>query len=59
MIETISKAIRERTEMMSYFKGGGGGSKMTQKNRIIEGKNRIKGGKKLPPKIGHHLCMIP
>ena len=35
---------------------------MTQKNRIIEGKNRIKGrrgGQKLLKKIGHHLCMIP
>ena len=29
--------------MMSHFRGGGGGSKMTPKNRIIEGKNRIKG----------------
>ena len=28
--------------MMSDFKGGG--SKMTPQNRIIEGKNRIKGG---------------
>ena len=33
---------------MSDFRGGGGGSKMTPKNWIIEGK-----------KIGHHLCMIP
>ena len=30
--------------MMSDFRGGGG-SKMTPKNRIIEGKNRIKGGR--------------
>ena len=29
--------------MMSDFKGGGG-SKMNPKNRIIEGKNWIKGG---------------
>ena len=29
--------------MMSDFRGGGG-SKMTPKNWIIEGKNRIKGG---------------
>ena len=28
--------------MMSEFRGGG--SKMTPKNHIIEGKNRIKGG---------------
>ena len=47
--------------MMSDFRGGGG-SKMTPKIRIIEGKNRIKGGRggrKWPKKIGHHLCMIP
>ena len=31
--------------MMSDFRGGGG-SKMTPKNRIIEGKNRIKVGSK-------------
>ena len=31
--------------MMSDFRGGGGGgSKMTPKIRIIEGKNQIKGG---------------
>ena len=30
--------------MMSDFRGGGGGSKMTPKNRIKEGKNLIKGG---------------
>ena len=30
--------------MMSDFRGGGG-SKMTPKNRIIEGKNRIKDGR--------------
>ena len=30
--------------MMSDFRGGGGGSKMTPKNRIIEVKNRIEGG---------------
>ena len=29
---------------MSDFRGGGG-SKMTPKNRIIEGKNQIKGGR--------------
>ena len=44
--------------MMSDFRGGGG-SKMTPKNRIIEGKNRIKGGRgggsKMTKKIGHHL----
>jgi hypothetical protein len=42
--------------------GGEGGSTMTPKNRIIEVKNRIKGGrggKKWLKKIGHHLCMIP
>ena len=31
--------------MMSDVMGGGGGSKMTPKNRIMEGKNRIKGGR--------------
>ena len=30
--------------MMSDYRGGGRGSKMTPKNRIIEGKNRIKWG---------------
>jgi hypothetical protein len=30
--------------MMSDFRVGGGGSKMTPKYRNIEGKNRIKGG---------------
>ena len=47
--------------MMSDFRGGGG-SKMTPKNWIIEGKNRIKrgrGGQEWPQKIGNHLCMIP
>ena len=32
---------------------------MTPKNRIKEGKNRIKGGSKMTQKIGHHLCTIP
>jgi hypothetical protein len=46
--------------MMSNFSGRGeGGSKMTPKNRIIEGKNRIKGEPKMTQKIGYHLCMIP
>ena len=46
--------------MMSDFCGGGG-SKMTPKNRIKEGKNRIKGGRgsKMTQKIRHHICMIP
>jgi hypothetical protein len=46
--------------MMSDFRGGGR-SKMTPKNQIIEGKNWIKGGRvsKMTQKIGHHLCMIP
>ena len=42
--------------------GGEGGSNMIPKNRIIEGKNWIKGGRggqKWLKKIGHHLCMIP
>ena len=42
--------------------GGAGGSKMTPKNRIKEGKNRIKGwrgGQKWLKKIGHHLCTLP
>ena len=45
---------------MSDFRGGGE-SEMTQKNRIKEGKNRIKGGggQKWLKKIGHHLCTIP
>ena len=30
--------------MMSEFRGRGGGSKITPKNLIIEGKNQIKGG---------------
>ena len=38
-----SYVVRESSLMMSDFRVGGG-SKMTQKNRIIEGKNRIKGG---------------
>ena len=44
--------------MMSDFRGGGGGLR----NCIIEGKNRIKGGRggqKLLKKIEHHLWMIP
>ena len=35
--------LKERPLMMSDFRGEGG-SKMTPKNRIKEGKNRIKGG---------------
>jgi hypothetical protein len=30
--------------MMSDFRGGGGGSKMTPKNRTLEGKNQTIGG---------------
>ena len=30
--------------MMSYFRGGDGGSEMTPKNRTLEGKNRTLGG---------------
>ena len=46
--------------MMSDFRGDEW-SKMTPKNWIIGGKNRIKGeeGSKMTEKIGHHLCMIP
>ena len=50
---------------MSDFRGWG--SWMTPENRIIEGKNRLKGGGwvggmgclKWLKKIEHHLCMIP
>jgi hypothetical protein len=49
--------------MMSDFRGGGaGGSKMTPKNRTLEGKNWTLGGEgwsKMAKKIGHHLWMFP
>ena len=49
--------------MMSDFRGGGqGGSKMTQKNRTLEGKNRTlggEGGQKSSKIVGHHLCTFP
>ena len=47
--------------MMSDFRGGGG-SKMTPKNRTLEGKNRTlggEGGQKLSKIVGHHLCTFP
>ena len=47
---------------MSDFRGGGGGSKMTPKNRTSEGKNRMlggMGGQKLSKVVGHHIWMIP
>ena len=47
--------------MMSYFRGDGG-SEMTPKNRILEGKNWTlggMGGQKSSKIVGHHLWMIP
>ena len=47
--------------MMSGFKGEGG-SKMTPKNRTLEGKNRMlggRGGQKSSKIVGHHLCTFP
>ena len=42
--------------------GGEGGSKMTPKNRTVEGKNRTlggRGGQKSSKIVGHHLCTFP
>ena len=55
---------RERTLMMSNFRGGGGGSKMTPKNRTLQGKNRTLWGPGMGDQesskiVGHHLWMIP
>ena len=47
--------------MMSDFRGGGG-SKMTPKNRTLEGKKRTLGGgggQKSSKIGGHHLCTFP
>ena len=47
--------------MKSDFRGGGG-SKMTPKNRTLEGKNRTlggRGGQKSSKIVGHHLCTFP
>ena len=44
------------------FLGGEGGSKMTPKNRTLEGKNRTlggRGGQKSSKIVGHHLCTFP
>ena len=47
--------------MISDFRGGGG-SKITPKNRTLEGKNRTlggRGGQKSSQIVGHHLCTFP
>ena len=48
--------------MMPDFRGGGG-SKMTPKNRTLEGKNWALGGggggQKSSKIVGHHLCTFP
>ena len=57
----VEKRIGERAKMKSNFRGGGG-SKMTPKNRTLEGKNRTlggEGGRKTAKIVGHHLCMFP
>ena len=50
------------TSQASPILGGEGGSKITQKNWTLEGKNRTLGGEggQKPSKIvGHHLCTFP
>ena len=40
----MNNNFREHPLMMSDFRGDGGGSEMTPKNRTLEGKNRTLGG---------------
>ena len=63
-IKTLDNIIRFSDIMQGNvhkgcpFFGGEGGSKMTPKNRTLEGKNRTlggRGGQKSSKIVGHHL----